>query len=328
MTHTLRKSCRVLSAAFSAPTGSAVALGTILSAAIFANPDVASAQRGEGPLVLRLPASARIAALANAGLVSTDGDALFYNPGMLASIRGSAASVQSYGASATTGSMATTSTAGSLTVGIGAQFLTYRAPAGMGYAEVVKFGATHLPDGGAVHASSTAFTVGLARTIKGLRLGVAAKYAEDRLGPVSDGTVAVDIGMNRSMGPGTLGVVVQNLGPGLRLDGVKGALPRRVGVGYGGYQAIAGHWDIGAQMALTWEGDSFVRTAGGAELAYVPIDGVAITLRQGFRLPRERDESLVTAGIGVTVDRVAVDYAMDPVRGGRAVSHRIGVRIR
>lgn len=292
-------------------------------------PQLARTQpRGEGPLVLRLPASARIAAMANAGLVATDGDAMFYNPGMLASSRGSAASIQSYGASATAGSMATTSTAGSLTVGIGAQFLTYMAPTGATYADAVRPGATHLADGGTIGASSTAFTLGISRTIKGIRLGASAKYVEDRFGASHDGSVAFDIGLSEAVGPGTLGVVVQNLGVGPRIDGIKGTLPRRIGIGYGGYQAIAGHWDIGAQMALTLEGDLFVRPAGGFELAYVPIDGVALTLRQGFRLPRERDESLVTAGFGVTVDRIAVDYAMDPVRGGRAVSHRIGVRIR
>ena len=111
--------------------------------------------------------------------------------------------------------------------------------------------------------------------------------------------------------------------PRHRRDGVA-----RIGVGYGGYQSIAGHWDIGAQMALTLEGDLFVRPAGGAEVAYVPIDGVAITLRQGFRLPRERDESLITAGFGVTIDRIAIDYAMEPMRGRRPVAHRLGLRIR
>ena len=60
----------------------------------------------------------------------------------------------------------------------------------------------------------------------------------------------------------------------------------------------------------------------------MPIDGVAIALRQGFRLPRERDESLVTAGVGITIDRIAVDYAMEPMRAGRPISHRIGLRLR
>lgn len=284
--------------------------------------------RGEGPLILRLPSSTRALAMGNAGIASTDGDALFYNPGMLALSRGSAASLQRYGSHGTAGSMATATTSGSMTIGVGAQFLNYSAPAGADYATVVKPGATRLSDSGAVAASSTAFTLGFAKTIKGWRLGANAKYVEDRIGSAHDGTVAFDIGLNRPLGLGTVGVVVQNLGVGPRIGGVDGTLPRRIGIGFGAARAVAAHWDLGAQAALTLEGDLFVRPAGGAEVSYVPIDGVAITLRQGFRLPRERDESLITAGLGVSVDRIAVDYAMEPMRAGRPVSHRIGVRVR
>lgn len=283
---------------------------------------------GEGPLVLRLPASARILALGNAGIASSDGDAMFYNPGMLSSSRGTAVSLQRYGSNGVAGSMGTTNTVGSITIGIGAQVVTYSAPVGASYADVVKTGGTHLSDSGGVAASSTALTLGFARTIKGFRLGANVKYAEDHLGAAHDGVAAFDIGFQRPLGPGTLGVVVQNLGAGPRIGGVEGTLPRRIGVGFGGYRSIAGHWDIGAQTALTLEGDLFVRPAGGAELAYVPIDGVAITLRQGFRLPREKDEPLVTAGFGVTIDRLSVDYAMEPMRDGHGVSHRVGLRIR
>lgn len=283
---------------------------------------------GEGPLVLRLPSSVRALGMANVGITSTDGDAMFYNPGMLSSSRGAAISLQRYDSFGTTGAMGTTTTLGSLTIGIGAQFVDYVAAAGSTYADAVFAGGTHLSDSGTVAASSTAFTFGIARTIKGFRLGTNLKYAEDRFGAAHDGTLAIDIGMQRPLGPGTLGVVVQNLGAGPRLGGVEGTLPRRIGVGFGGYRSVAGHWDVGAQMALTLEGDLFVRPAGGAEIAYVPIDGVAITLRQGFRLPRERDESLVTAGLGVSVDRIAIDYAMEPMRGGRPISHRVGLRVR
>jgi hypothetical protein len=283
---------------------------------------------GEGPLVLRLPASARILGMANAGIASTDGDAMLYNPGMIAQSRGMALSMQRYGSNATAGSFGSTTTAGSYVIGLAAQFVTYNAAEGADYAEVVYPGGTHLSDSGSVPASSTAFTLGVAKTVKGLRLGASAKYAEDRLGASHDGTVAFDIGMNRPMFNGTVAFVVQNLGVGPRIDGIMGTLPRRVGIGYGAYQAIAGHWDVGVQTALTLEGDLFVRPAGGAEVAYVPIEGVAITLRSGFRLPREQDESLITAGFGVTVDRFLLDYAMEPMRGGRPISHRLGVRVR
>ena len=266
--------------------------------------------------------------MANAGLVANDADAILYNPGMLSAARGLAVSMQRYGRFGTAGSLATVTTAGVLQVGVGAQFVDYRAGSAR-YDEAVRRGATHLSDGGSVDASSSAFTLGIGRTIKGLRLGASVKYAEDRLGLVSDGTVAFDVGLTMPFGPGALGLVAQNLGAGPRLGGVRGPLPTRVGVGFGGGTVPIGeHLDIGAQMALTLEGDWFVRPAGGVEVGYVPIEGVAIILRNGLRLPREPDESLITAGLGVTIDRMSIDYAMEPMRGGRPVSHRVGLRIK
>jgi len=284
---------------------------------------------GEGPLVLRLPASARLASMANAGVAANDGDALLYNPGMLSYARGLAASLQRYGAFGTAGSFGTVTTVGSLAVGVGAQFVDWLAPTGTSYGDAVRPGATGLSDSGGVAASSSAFTVGVARSIKGVRVGANVKYAEDRFGAASDGTVAVDLGASRPLGPAVLAVVVQNLGGGPRLGGTEGTLPRRVGIGYGGGPyPLWERWDIGMQTQITLEGDLFVRPAGGVELGYVPIDGVAILVRSGVRLPRERDESLVTGGFGVTVDRFSLDYALEPMRGGRPVSHRIGLRVK
>ncbi|AMW05673.1 hypothetical protein GEMMAAP_14420 [Gemmatimonas phototrophica] len=285
--------------------------------------------RPEAPLVLRLPASARYAAMANAGVSGNDGDVIFYNPGMLAQARGVAVSVQRYGAQATTGAFGSVQALGSFSIGIGAQTLNYGAPGYNDLDAAVRAGATRLSDGGPVSASSSAFTVGVAHTIKGLRLGASVKYAEERLADVRDGSLAVDVGINKAMGPATLSASIQNLGASPALGGVNGALPTRVTVGYGGgLFPIWEHWDIGMQTQLSVERDGFVRPAGGVELGYVPVEGVAIVLRQGLRLPRERDESLVTAGVGVNVDRFSLDYAMEPMRGGRPVAHRVGVRIR
>jgi len=291
---------------------------------------VAGAQpAGEGPLVLRLPASARFAAMANAGLASNDADALFYNPGMLSVARGMSASVQRYGSFGTTGAIATVTQLGVMSVGVGAQFLEWSASSGIRYDDAIRPGATQLSDSGGLASASSAFTVGIARTIKGFRLGVSAKYADERFGASHGGAFAVDIGMTRPMGPANLGLLVQNLGAGATVGGTRGVLPRRVGIGYGGgLFPMWEHWDLGAQMQLTLEGDLFVRPAGGVELGYVPIEGVAIVFRSGLRLPRERDESLVTAGLGLTVDRLSFDYAAEPMRGGRPVSHRVGFRVK
>lgn len=294
------------------------------------NTSRAHAQRlGEGPLVLRLPASARLAAMANAGIASSDGDAFLYNPGMLSAARGMAASAQRYGSSGTAGALGSVTTSGSLTLGVGVQFVDWRAPANMPYANAVRYAPARLSDSGIVAASSSAFTLGVGRTIKGYRLGANIKYAEDRFGAAHDGAVAVDVGAMLSVGPGTLAFTAQNLGAGLRIGGSNGSLPRRVGIGYGtGLLSMFEHWDLGAQMQLTLENNWFVRPAGGVEFGYVPIEGVSLVMRGGLRLPRERDESLVTGGLGIVFDRISIDYAAEPFRGGRPVSHRVGVRLR
>ena len=301
----------------------------VLSAQTLMAPVVAAQARGEAPLVLRLPSSARIAAMANVGIAANDGDALLYNPGMLNGARGMAVSLQRYGPFGTAGAFGTVTQIGVLNVGVGAQFVDWTAPSGTAWGDAVRPGATRLADSGGVAASSSAFTVGVARAVKGARIGANLKYAEDRFGAQHDGTFAFDLGVTMPLGPANFAIVAQNLGPGLNIGGVNGMLPRRVGIGYGGgMYPLYERFDLGAQMQLMLEGNGFLRPAGGVEVGYVPIEGVAIVVRSGVRLPREKDESLVTGGLGLTLDRISIDYALEPFRGGRPASHRIGVRIK
>lgn len=292
---------------------------------------VSTAPRGsglEGPLVLRLPASARLLGMANAGAAATDGDAIFYNPGMLTQARGVAVSVQRYGSRATSGSFGSVQTLGTFAVGIGAQVLQYGTPSG-DPAAVLLDGAPRLADGGDTPASSSAFVMGLARSVGGIRVGASAKYAEERIGVHRDGTVSLDVGASKPLGRATLAVSVQNIGSGHDLSVVHGPLPTRFTVGYGGgLFPLSEQWDLGMQTQVSVERDGFVRPAGGVELGYVPIEGVAFVVRSGLRLPREKDEPLATAGLGITADRYSVDWAMEPMRGGRPVVHRLGLRIR
>lgn len=282
----------------------------------------------EGPLVLRLPASARLLGMANAGAAATDGDAIFYNPGMLTQARGVAVSVQRYGSRATSGSFGSVQTLGAFSVGIGAQVVQYSTPV-EDPGSVWREGAPRLADGGARPSSSSAFVMGLARSIGGIRVGASAKFAEEHVGVARDGTLSLDMGASKPLGPGTLAVSLQNIGSGPDLSSVSGPLPTRFTVGYGGgLFPLWEKWDLGMQTQVSIERDGFVRPAGGVELGYVPIEGVAFIVRSGLRLPREPDEPLATAGLGVTADRYSVDWAMEPMRGGRPVVHRVGLRIR
>lgn len=288
---------------------------------------VVHAQADAGPMVLRIAASARTLSMANAGLKGNDADALFYNPALLFTARGMAVSVQRYGSFGTAGALANIVTLGSLNIGVGAQVLEWSALP-LSYREVTRLGATALGDSGGVPASSIAVTLGIAKSIRGHRLGFSAKYVADRFAAIQDGTLAFDVGMmGPSIGPGALSFVVQNIGQGLRIGGVEGKLPTRAGAGWSASNSLE-TFDIGAQAQVLVDRDGFVRPAVGGEIGYVPIDGVSFVARTGLRRPRESDESFATGGLGITVDRFSLDYAIEPFLNGRSVSHRLGLRIK
>jgi len=288
---------------------------------------VVHAQADAGPMVLRIPASARTLSLANAGLKSNDADALFYNPALLFNARGMSVSMQRYGANGTAGALANIVTLGSMNIGVGAQVLDWSALP-LSYREVTRLGASALGDSGGVPATSIAVTLGIAKSIRGHRLGFSAKYVADRFAAQQDGTLAFDVGlMGPSIGPGNLSFVVQNIGQGLRIGGAEGKLPTRAGAGWSASKSLE-KFDIGTQAQLLVDRDGFARPAVGGEIGYVPIDGVALVLRTGLRRPRESDESFATGGLGITVDRFSLDYAIEPFLNGRSVSHLLGLRIK
>lgn len=309
-------------------TNSTTARSALLFAAFLVCTAVASAQPGAGPMALRVPSSTRMLGMANAGLASDDADAVFYNPALLFGARGMSVSMQRYGSFGTAGTVANAVTVGGFNIGVGAQMLDWSALP-ISYRELTRLGATALSDSGGVPASSAAVVLGIARTVRGHRIGVGVKYVNDRIGLAHDGTIAFDVGMmGPSFGPGRFSFVAQNIGRGLRIGGEEGKLPTRFAAGWGVVRSNFEKFDMGAQTQLSVDLDGFVRPSGGMEIGYVPIEGVAFTARAGLRLPRETDESLATGGLGITVDRISIDYAIEPFRGSRPVSHRLGLRIK
>jgi hypothetical protein len=266
--------------------------------------------------------------MANAGLASTDADALFYNPALLFNARGMAVSMQRFGSFATAGALANVVVVGTMNIGVGAQVLNWSASP-LSYRELMRHGTAQLSDSGGLAASSVAVTLGIARSFKGKRIAVSAKYAEDRFPAARDGTLAFDAGvMGPSLWLGQFSFVLRNLGRGLRIGGEEARLPTQLAVGWGGTYNNFEKFDTGYQTQLTVDRDGFVTPAGGFELGYVPIEGVSFTARAGLRLPRESDAAPVTGGLGVTVDRISLDYAIEPFRDGHPVSHRLGLRIK
>jgi hypothetical protein len=85
-------------------------------------------------------------------------------------------------------------------------------------------------------------------------------------------------------------------------------------------------FDFNATGAVSVLRDGFVVPAGGGEMSYSWLDGYTVILRAGGRRP-EHGENPFTAGLGFTVDRLSIDYALETLSGSR-VANRIGLRIR
>jgi hypothetical protein len=67
---------------------------------------------------------------------------------------------------------------------------------------------------------------------------------------------------------------------------------------------------------------------GGVELAYTWLEGYTIAVRAGARTaPPATDVRHLTAGAGLTLDRLTFDYALESLTGS-GHAHRLGVRLR
>ena len=296
--------------------------------ALLASAAPARAQhRDAAPLVLRLPPSTRALAMGGAQPMADDPEAFLASAPLLNWSRGVSAQVQRWGAASTEGILTSAAPALAGAVGLAVQYLDYGAAAAR-LPDATRDGAGALPRRGGVSASSLSAAVGYARPLMGLRVGVLAKYAEERLGDARDGTLAVDVGAGAMMVQRlAVSLGVQNLGPGLRLAGTRAPLPTRVTLGASGAGLpLTGWFDLGASAAVSVLRGGRVVGGAGVEGSIVPIEGYAVSLRAGARRPVDPREQAVTAGIGLTRDRVSLDYAFEPFVGRDA--HRVGIRVR
>ena len=288
----------------------------------------ASAQHDDAPLVLRLPVSTRALAMGGGQPMAQDAEALLFNPALLAYARGASAQGARYAEASALGVLASTLSTLGGNVGLGVQYLDYGAAAGdVRSAALDATGA--LPVRGPVTASSLAATIGYARAMFGVRAGASLRYAEERLGAVRDGAAVLDVGLARGFRFDNLvvGLGVQSIGRGVRAGGSQAALPTRVTLGVSGANYPVTTWlDIGASGAVSVLRGGTVTTAGGAELSLVPLQGYAVSARAGARRTLAPGERAVTAGVGLTRDRVSLDYAYEPFAGRDG--HRVGVRVR
>lgn len=301
---------------------------TALLAIAMAPVALSAQEENVAPLLMRLPMGARPLAMGNVGVVSRDDDALFYNPAQLSFARGMSASIEQFSSTARTGALSTVTRFSTGGVAIGASVAQFDAPIGT-------YPATRqdLVRGGPVKSSDASLVVGIAQVFKSTRIGVAAKYVQETIGASRASGALFDVGLGRDFFGYSFGLSAQNLGdaftpsvvPTSSFLVVPAHLPFRATLGVSRGKSFD-QFDVAATAAVSTLRDGFIIPAGGAELTYSWLDGYVVQFRAGARRP-EPGEGTITAGAGLTVDRLTLDYALETLSGSR-VAHRIGLRVR
>ncbi|HUF26229.1 MAG TPA: hypothetical protein VMM18_04515 [Gemmatimonadaceae bacterium] len=281
------------------------------------------AQGNVGPLVLALPGGARAQSLGGAGVALSDHESIFDGPAQLAIARGAGVAVQRYGGASTYAAMSAAMAFFGGGVGIGVQWLDFwRASEPL----FETGGEPDLLERGDDLASDVTAMLGYARTVRGFRVGLLARYVGVRH-TERGGTFAADLGVARTIAFTTIALSAQHLGQRLTVADQRIDLPRRytLGVATRAYPLHA-WFDITAAAAIPVLEDGTVLPGGGIELSYVPIEGVSITGRVGARAVRRGTESPYTAGASAGFDGIFVEYAYQQFEVPGS-AHRIGIRV-
>jgi len=272
-------------------------------------------------LVLQVPPSARPASLAGAWVAGRDNDVIFYNPAQLIGARsGFNFSFTQHGPASRSASVASTSTAGkwSLTLGWGAQFLTFDAPEASPY----PFTPDVLIDGESSNALSAQLGVGGAIVYKNIRIGATGKYATDRFSSTDAHAFLLDLGAARNLLGGVVAGSVQNIGRGYS-NGSRVDVPRQVLAGYAISRPL-GEFDVALLTQVTFRKD-WTSPAAGVDLGYSWIEGYSVAVRAGVMRPFAETQQPFTLGGAFTADRLTVEYGVQFFDAGRA-SHTVTVR--
>ena len=302
-------------------------LGFTLAYCILFTANLAAQNAGTLPRVLQLPASTRAMALGDAYMMNArHADALFYHPALLTGASGFGLDLQRWGAnsSSTTVSAAQQWLGGG--IGVGLQTLQYGAPTEG--PDAAPSGQDHLFTTGTSPVSERVASVGYARELFGMEIGVATKFVEERVGATRDAGLFFDFGIAADLGPVKAGLTYRNLGSDLSLDGLDMARPDGLTLGVGAYGEQVGILDVGFTGAVTYSGEQLI-PSGGVEIGYWPIRGRTFVMRIGARRVPEGDASPLSLGLAFWGDNITLEWAFQPVDvDGASGSHRFGVRWR
>lgn len=173
--------------------------------------------------------------------------------------------------------------------------------------------------------SESAFVLSAARSLSGkLYAGAALKPLYQSAGSESAFGFSGDIGLLYASGPLRLAAAARNLGPDFKLYNEGFPLPANY--------AAAGTWRWPFGLAASCEAgvfdDSGWYAAAGAELPLKLSSSEEVFFRAGYRFSdADQAGSGFSAGGGVALSRLRVDYALTPL-GAFGSAHRVSVSYR
>ncbi|HCC47020.1 MAG TPA: hypothetical protein DEQ38_02715 [Elusimicrobia bacterium] len=271
-----------------------------------------------GAQFLKVPPSARFAALAGAGLSLSGADSLFLNPaGAYGRAAGLAVSYEALleGSSRTGLVFSRPSSAGVFSGGL----IYNNSTPGLGRLDGAGGG-----DGAEVTAYDAAVSAGWARRFGWADVGVSLKYLKSRLAEASGASAALDAGVIfREPAPSRteLALAFRNFGPPLKLASEEAPLPFELG---GGLRwKYSPDFNVLAEGRLPCDHSPYLVLAAEWFLPYSEASG--LFLRSGLNFRNYDDHGTLGAfagGFGLKIGGLSLDYAFSPY-GDLGSAHRM-----
>ena len=189
---------------------------------------------------------------------------------------------------------------------------------------------------GSFHAQDSAIGLSYGRGFGGVadgsespvRVGVNAKYVNSTIGSYSASAFAADLGAQASVNSGdlplTCGLVMRNIGSGLRYADVTEPLPLSTTLALSAKPQKM--FQLSAGVTQSWRDH---QTQGSVGVEITPFNGVA--LRGSWGLSRAglsgQTQVNLSGGIGLRLSLVTVDYAMAPM-GDLGMEQRLNLTFR
>ncbi len=307
----------------------AVTAFALLAAPVTALP----AQHG-GPLALLMPVSPRAASLGNAWVAGRDEYTIFTNPAQINATSGFGITLAGFGGDARAIATTAAATVGPYTFGWGVNLVDFSTPRSN---TIYPYAPAVLTGSGDADLFSMAAVVAAQRTIKGFRVGLAGKYAQDIIAreastsgllvvPTRADVLLADIGTSRALWSGTAALAVQNIGQPYTAGGATFSVPTQLALGWTRLQQL-GPLDVGYATQVTARREGWISPAGGVEVSWGWIEGYTVAGRVGARRTETDDEKPVGVGASFNADRLNLEYSVNFFAGNNA-AHRLTVRWR